>query len=184
MQEADVSSDDIYSLIVSVESSYPFYEIYIDAHFHNTALKVIVNWLVSEHIAIMILTLQILKLRRKLNVHGRSYEQFSIRNFRYMYDSTASSEPVLKLIVPEKNPWIIKVQPEDGMVTFHNEYQDIFYSTFHINRLELLTFGGRVSMKTYNIICETFISRWQWEDLGLIHLLSSLKEAPMILRWK
>ena len=70
----------------------------------------------------MILTLQILKLRRKHNVHGRSYEQFSIKNFRY--DSTASSEPVLKLIIPEKNPWRIAVQPKDGMVTLHNEYQD------------------------------------------------------------
>ena len=39
-QQPDASVDAIYSLVVSVESSPPIHEIYIDAHFHNTALKV------------------------------------------------------------------------------------------------------------------------------------------------
>ena len=39
-QQPDASIDTIYSLVVSVESSPPIHEIYIDAHFRNTALKV------------------------------------------------------------------------------------------------------------------------------------------------
>ena len=75
MQQADVSPDDIYSLVVSVESSSPFHEIYFDAHFHNTALKVhvIVN---SLNIATLLFLrdFQILKLQRKLEIHGLSLQ--------------------------------------------------------------------------------------------------------------
>ena len=39
-QQADASIDTLYSLVVSVKSSEDIYEIYIDAHFHYTALKV------------------------------------------------------------------------------------------------------------------------------------------------
>ena len=38
----DASKDADYSLVVSVMSSPPTHEVYIDAHFHYTALKV--NW--------------------------------------------------------------------------------------------------------------------------------------------
>ena len=39
-QQADASIDAVYSLVVSVKSSPPTHEVYIDAHFRNTALKV------------------------------------------------------------------------------------------------------------------------------------------------
>ena len=39
-QQADVSVDALYSLVVSSKSSGDIHEVYIDAHFHNTALKV------------------------------------------------------------------------------------------------------------------------------------------------
>ena len=39
-QQADASIDALYSLVVSVKSSQGIHEVYIDAHFHNTALKV------------------------------------------------------------------------------------------------------------------------------------------------
>ena len=39
-QQADASIDALYSLLVSVKSSGDIYEVYIDAHFRNTALKV------------------------------------------------------------------------------------------------------------------------------------------------
>ena len=39
-QQPDVSVDAVYSLVVSIESSPPTHEVYIDAHFHYTALKV------------------------------------------------------------------------------------------------------------------------------------------------
>ena len=39
-QQADVSIDALYSLVVSVKSSGDIHEVYIDAHFRNTALKV------------------------------------------------------------------------------------------------------------------------------------------------
>ena len=39
-QQADASVDALYSLIVSVKSSDDIHEVYIDAHFHYTALKV------------------------------------------------------------------------------------------------------------------------------------------------
>ena len=39
-QQADASVDALYSLLVSVKSSQDIHEVYIDAHFRNTALKV------------------------------------------------------------------------------------------------------------------------------------------------
>ena len=39
-QQADASVDALYSLVVSVKSSGDIHEVYIDAHFRNTALKV------------------------------------------------------------------------------------------------------------------------------------------------
>ena len=39
-QQADASIDALYSLVISVKSSPPTHEVYIDAHFRNTALKV------------------------------------------------------------------------------------------------------------------------------------------------
>ena len=39
-QQTDASIDALYSLAVSVKSSRDIHEVYIDAHFHNTALKV------------------------------------------------------------------------------------------------------------------------------------------------
>ena len=39
-QQPDASIDTVYSLVVSVKSSSPTHEVYIDAHFHYTALKV------------------------------------------------------------------------------------------------------------------------------------------------
>ena len=39
-QQADASVDALYSLVVSVESSGDIHEVYINAHFHYTALKV------------------------------------------------------------------------------------------------------------------------------------------------
>ena len=39
-QQADASVDALYSLAVSVKSSGDIHEVYIDAHFHYTALKV------------------------------------------------------------------------------------------------------------------------------------------------
>ena len=39
-QQADASVDALYSLVVSVKSSGDIHEVYIDAHFHYTALKV------------------------------------------------------------------------------------------------------------------------------------------------
>ena len=39
-QQADDSVDAVYSLVVSIQSSPPIHEVYIDAHFHYTALKV------------------------------------------------------------------------------------------------------------------------------------------------
>ena len=39
-QKTDASVDTLYSLIVSVKSSGDIHEVYIDAHFHYTALKV------------------------------------------------------------------------------------------------------------------------------------------------
>ena len=40
MQVENTSKDADYSLVVSVMSSPPIHEVYIDAHFHYTALKV------------------------------------------------------------------------------------------------------------------------------------------------
>ena len=39
-QQADASVDALYSLAISVKSSRDIHEVYIDAHFHYTALKV------------------------------------------------------------------------------------------------------------------------------------------------
>ena len=39
-QKTDASVDTLYSLVVSVKSSGDIHEVYIDAHFHYTALKV------------------------------------------------------------------------------------------------------------------------------------------------
>ena len=39
-QQAGASVDALYSLAVSVKSSGDIHEVYIDAHFHYTALKV------------------------------------------------------------------------------------------------------------------------------------------------
>ena len=40
-QQTDASVDALYSLAVSVKSSSDIHEVYINAHFHYTALKVI-----------------------------------------------------------------------------------------------------------------------------------------------
>ena len=39
-QQANASVDALYSLTVSVKSSQDIHEVYIDGHFHYTALKV------------------------------------------------------------------------------------------------------------------------------------------------
>ena len=39
-QQTDASVDALYSLVASVKSSGDIHEVYIDAHFRNTALKV------------------------------------------------------------------------------------------------------------------------------------------------
>ena len=39
-QQAGASDDALYSLVVSLKSSGDIHEVYIDAHFHYTALKV------------------------------------------------------------------------------------------------------------------------------------------------
>ena len=39
-QQPDASVDAVYSLVVSVKSLPSIHEVYIDAHFRNTALKV------------------------------------------------------------------------------------------------------------------------------------------------
>ena len=59
-----------------------------------------------------------LKLRRKHKVHGDDDKQFCIKTFGF--DLTASSGGSLRVIVPEKNPHITAVEPEDGMVTCLN----------------------------------------------------------------
>ena len=56
-QQPDASVDAVYSLVVSVESLPPTYEVYIDAHFHYTALKV--EYLI---LIFLILPLQILNI--------------------------------------------------------------------------------------------------------------------------
>ena len=55
-------------------------------------------------------------MRRQHQIRGEDVEQYGIKNFRF--DSTSSSGPSLRLIVPEKNPYITAVEPEDidGMV--------------------------------------------------------------------
>ena len=57
-------------------------------------------------------------MRCQQRVHGE--HDHYIKNFRY--DFTASPDPSLRLIVPDKNPHIIAVEPEDGMVTCLNGY--------------------------------------------------------------
>ena len=48
-QQADASVDAVYSLVVSVESSPPTHEVYINAHFHYTALKVNIVAIPQSH---------------------------------------------------------------------------------------------------------------------------------------
>ena len=94
------------------------------------------------------LLMQNLKLQRQFNVRGR---ELCMKRFRY--NSTGSSEPSLKLILPEKKkkPYIITVEPEDGMVTHHTHSVDVIQLSTPMCRLELLTFGGRVSMNTCTV---------------------------------
>ena len=61
-----------------------------------------------------------MKLRRQREVYGEDDDQYSTKNFRF--DFTASPDPSLRLIVPDKNPHIIAVEPEDGMVKCLNGY--------------------------------------------------------------
>ena len=112
-QQADGSIDALYSLVVSVKSSQDIHEVYIDAQFHYTALKV------KQHSSIdffyydvILLNMQILKLQHPgANRYVGSRQKFCIRNFKF-----ASSESSLRLIMPEKNPYITAVEPEHGMV--------------------------------------------------------------------
>ena len=53
-------------------------------------------------------------MRRQREIRGKYGDQYEIKNFRF--DSTSSSAPSLRLIVPENNPYITAVEPEDGMV--------------------------------------------------------------------
>ena len=59
-------------------------------------------------------------MRRQREIRGKYGDQYEIKNFRF--DSTSNSEPSLKLIMPEKNPYITAVEPEDGMVRCFNGY--------------------------------------------------------------
>ena len=59
-------------------------------------------------------------MRRQRKVHGGRVDQYGIKNFKF--DFTASPDPSLRLIVPDKNPHIIAVEPEDGMVMCLNGY--------------------------------------------------------------
>ena len=119
-QQADASVDSLYSLVLSVKSSGGIHEVYIDAHFHYTALKVKQHSSVGSRIVylLMLVNMQILKLRRKHKVYGDNDKQYFIKNFRFA--STASSGGSLRVIVPEKNPHITAVETEDGMVTCLN----------------------------------------------------------------
>ena len=61
-----------------------------------------------------------MKLRRKHRVLGDGDEQYFIKNFRFA--SMPRSGGSLRVIVPEKSPYITAVEPEDGMVTCLNGY--------------------------------------------------------------
>ena len=69
-------------------------------------------------------------MRRKHKVHGVYDDQFCIKNFRFA--STGSSGGLLRVIVPEKNPHITAVEPEEGMVTCLNGYCVPFVSWFKV----------------------------------------------------
>ena len=56
-QQADASVDALYSLVVSVKSSQDIHEVYIDAHFRNTALKVHIS--IIPHLSIQLFTIAI-----------------------------------------------------------------------------------------------------------------------------
>ena len=53
-------------------------------------------------------------MRCQHEIGGEYAEQYAFKNFRF--DSTSSSAPSLRLIVPEENPYITAVEPEHGMV--------------------------------------------------------------------
>ena len=53
-------------------------------------------------------------MRRQHEIRSKDDKQYGIKNFRF--DHQSNSEPFLRLIVPEKNPYITAVEPEDGMV--------------------------------------------------------------------
>ena len=61
-----------------------------------------------------------MKLRHNHRVHGDYGDQYFIKNFRFA--STAGSGGSLRVILPEKNPHITAMEPEDGMVTCLNVY--------------------------------------------------------------
>ena len=56
-QQADASIDALYSLLVSVKSSQGIHEVYIDAHFHYTALKVHIS--IISHLFIQLFTIAV-----------------------------------------------------------------------------------------------------------------------------
>ena len=61
-----------------------------------------------------------MKLRYPAANRAHSRNKFCIRNFRY--NSTSSLEPSIRLIVPEKNPYITAMEPEHGMVIKYNAW--------------------------------------------------------------
>ena len=65
----------------------------------------------------MHLLLQILKLRREHRFLLKYSLYDNIKNFRFATTGSSDLEPSLRLIVPEKNPNITTVEPENGMVT-------------------------------------------------------------------
>ena len=56
-QQADASIDALYSLDISVKSSSDIHEVYIDAHFHYTALKVHIS--IIPHLSIDLFTIAV-----------------------------------------------------------------------------------------------------------------------------
>ena len=80
-----------------------------------------------------------------------------ITNFKF--DSTASLAPSLRLIMPDKNPHIIAVEPEDGMVTCLNGYLMLGAICVKINTIAC--FFKHVSKNPYSgKFCEDLI--WQF----------------------
>ena len=58
-QQAGASVDALYSLVVSVKSSQDIHEVYIDAHFRNTALKVHTCISIIPHLSIQLFTIAV-----------------------------------------------------------------------------------------------------------------------------